>query len=66
VGLGFEMNYEETLQAIREIVAEREAIRQEIRRSAKHHEIALNALLYHYKNLKLLSLVNFCNTGKFL
>jgi len=59
------MNKTEILENMHNICAERRAMRAEINRTTAHYAIAGMALDYHYRELKLLDLVAFCNTGRY-
>lgn len=60
-----DLTYEETLQKMHEICAERYAMREDIRLTRAHHELAGHALDYHNRHLRLLALLTFCRTGKY-
>jgi uncharacterized protein YicC (UPF0701 family) len=59
------LNREETLVKMRDICAERYAMREEIKRTTVHHELAGHALDYHDKQLRMLDLLTFCRTGSY-
>lgn len=55
----------DTISYLKELAIERYAMREEIKRTQLHHELAGNAMKYHYERVRMIDFLTFCRTGKY-